>query len=318
MRVLVVGASGAIGTRLVPQLIARGHEVIGTYRTPTHIQRVGALGAEPIALDLLDAHAVRKAVLDTEPDAIVNQSTALSDVRFSRNLDRSFAQTNRLRREGTDALLAAAREAGVGGSSRRATPARGTRARAGGSRPRRIRSTPTPCRACARPKPPCGISTRRSPVPAGSRFATAVSTAPPTTGWSSRCASDSSRSWATEAASPPSSTSTTPRPRPCSRSSTTARRSTTSSMTSPLRARVAARSRGRARSQAATTFPGLARAAVRGRDRRHARNHGPRRLQRQGQVRARLDAALPELAAGLRRGVREADCGAGNAQGNPV
>jgi len=113
MRILVVGASGAIGTRLVPQLIARGHEVIGTYRTPTHIQRVGALGAEPIALDLLDAHAVRKAVLDTEPDAIVNQSTALSDVRFSRNLDRSFAQTNRLRREGTDALLAAAREAGV-------------------------------------------------------------------------------------------------------------------------------------------------------------------------------------------------------------
>lgn len=113
MRVLVVGASGAIGTRLVPQLIARGHEVIGTYRTPTHIQRVGALGAEPIALDLLDAHAVRKAVLDTEPDAIVNQATALSNVRFSRHLDRSFAQTNRLRREGTDALLAAARDAGV-------------------------------------------------------------------------------------------------------------------------------------------------------------------------------------------------------------
>ena len=64
-------------------------------------------------LDLLDARAVRKAVLDAEPDAIVHQATALADVRFSRNLDRSFAQTNRLRREGTDALLAAAREAGV-------------------------------------------------------------------------------------------------------------------------------------------------------------------------------------------------------------
>ncbi len=72
-----------------------------------------AFGAEPIALDLLDPRAVRKAVLETEPDAIVHQATALADVRFSRNLDRSFAQTNRLRSEGTDALLAAAREAGV-------------------------------------------------------------------------------------------------------------------------------------------------------------------------------------------------------------
>jgi nucleoside-diphosphate-sugar epimerase len=56
---------------------------------------------------------VRKAVLEAEPDAIVHQATALADVRFSKNLDRSFAQTNRLRREGTDALLAAALEAGV-------------------------------------------------------------------------------------------------------------------------------------------------------------------------------------------------------------
>ena len=113
MRVFVVGASGAIGTRLVPQLIDRGHEVIGTSRSPGNAERVWALGAEPVVLDLLDPRAVRKAVLEAEPDAIVNQATALADVRFSRNLDRSFAQTNRLRREGTDALLAAAREAGV-------------------------------------------------------------------------------------------------------------------------------------------------------------------------------------------------------------
>ena len=113
MRVFLVGASGAIGTRLVPQLIDRGHEVIGTARSPGGIERTAALGAKPIVLDLLDERAVRKAILETEPDAIVNQATALADVRFSRNLDRSFAQTNRLRREGTDTLLAAAREAGV-------------------------------------------------------------------------------------------------------------------------------------------------------------------------------------------------------------
>ncbi|MGH2994468.1 MAG: NAD-dependent epimerase/dehydratase family protein, partial [Solirubrobacterales bacterium] len=64
-------------------------------------------------LDLLDADAVRRAVLETAPDAIAHQATALANMRFSRNFDRGFARTNRLRTEGTDALLAAAREAGV-------------------------------------------------------------------------------------------------------------------------------------------------------------------------------------------------------------
>src|SRR5213078_2311733 len=113
MRVFVAGASGAIGTRLVPQLIDRGHEVIGTSRSPGNAEHVRALGAEPVALDLLDAEAVRKAVVETEADAIVHQATALADLRDFKHFDRSFAQTNRLRTEGTDALLAAAREAGV-------------------------------------------------------------------------------------------------------------------------------------------------------------------------------------------------------------
>jgi nucleoside-diphosphate-sugar epimerase len=113
MRVFVAGASGAIGSRLVPQLIDRGHEVIGTFKSAGNAERVRALGAEPIALDLLDPHAVRKAVLETEPEAIVHQATALADLRDFKHFDRSFAQTNRLRTEGTDALLAAAREPGV-------------------------------------------------------------------------------------------------------------------------------------------------------------------------------------------------------------
>jgi nucleoside-diphosphate-sugar epimerase len=113
MRVFVAGASGAIGTRLVPQLIDRGHEVIGTFKSPGNAERVRALGAQPIALDLLDPRAVRKAVLETEPDAIVHQATALADLQDFKHFDRGFAQTNRLRTEGTDALLAAAREADV-------------------------------------------------------------------------------------------------------------------------------------------------------------------------------------------------------------
>jgi 2-alkyl-3-oxoalkanoate reductase len=113
MRVMVVGASGAIGTRLVPQLTGRGHEVIGTFRSPGSAERVRALGAHPVALDLLDPGAVCRAVLETRPEAIIHQATALAGRGFSRKLDRTFAETNRLRTEGTDVLLAAAREAGT-------------------------------------------------------------------------------------------------------------------------------------------------------------------------------------------------------------
>ena len=114
MRVFVAGASGAIGARLVPQLIDRGHEVVGTARSPSKAQHLRSLGAEQIVLDLLDPRAVRKAVLDTKPDAIIHQATALTGLSDFKHFDQSFAPTNRLRTEGTDALLAAAREARVG------------------------------------------------------------------------------------------------------------------------------------------------------------------------------------------------------------
>ncbi len=114
MRVFVAGASGTIGTRLVPQLIEAGHQVVGTYRSSA--QQAGqltALGAEMIELDLLDPAAVRRAVLEIKPEAIVHQATALAGAKFGLKLDRTFAPTNRLRTEGTDALLDAARAAGV-------------------------------------------------------------------------------------------------------------------------------------------------------------------------------------------------------------
>jgi nucleoside-diphosphate-sugar epimerase len=113
MRVLVVGASGAIGTRLIPQLIERGHEVTGSCHSPGNTGRLRELGAEPVVLDALDAGAVRDAVAAARPDAIIYQATALANASFSLSLDRTFAPTNRLRTEGTDALLAAANEAGV-------------------------------------------------------------------------------------------------------------------------------------------------------------------------------------------------------------
>jgi nucleoside-diphosphate-sugar epimerase len=113
MRVFVAGASGWIGTALVPQLVEAGHEVVGTHTSPQKAERVRSLGAQPVILDLLAAGAVRDAVLESQPDAIVHQATAIANAKWGRSLDKTFAATNELRTKGTDALLAAAREAGV-------------------------------------------------------------------------------------------------------------------------------------------------------------------------------------------------------------
>jgi 2-alkyl-3-oxoalkanoate reductase len=113
MRIIVAGASGALGSRLVPQLIDAGHDVIGTHNSPASAELLRTLGAKPVLVDLLDASAVRKAVLENEPEGIVHQATALANVTFGRSLDKTFARTNELRTKGTDALLAAAQDAGV-------------------------------------------------------------------------------------------------------------------------------------------------------------------------------------------------------------
>ena len=114
MRVFVAGATGAIGSRLVPQLLERGHHVTGTSRSEEKAARLRALGAEAVELDLLDPRAVREAVEAARPDAIVHQATALAGLSDFKNFDRSFALTNRLRTEGMHALVAAARDSGVG------------------------------------------------------------------------------------------------------------------------------------------------------------------------------------------------------------
>jgi nucleoside-diphosphate-sugar epimerase len=113
MRVLVVGASGAIGTPLIRQLREQGHEVVGTSRSPSRADGLRALGAEPAVLDALDPAACQTVVAAAGADAIIYQATALASGGFTRKLDRGFAQTNRLRTEGTDNLLAAAQAAGI-------------------------------------------------------------------------------------------------------------------------------------------------------------------------------------------------------------
>lgn len=117
MRVFVAGGTGVIGQRLVPQLVARGHQVTATTTRAGKLGLLEQLGAEGIVLDGLDAAAVGEAVAAARPDAIVNQMTGLSEAHAGkpnlRRADRFFAATNRLRSEGIDHLLAAAEATGV-------------------------------------------------------------------------------------------------------------------------------------------------------------------------------------------------------------
>ena len=113
MRVFVTGATGALGRHLVPGLVAAGHEVTATTRTPGKVAQLRAAGAEPVVVDGLDREAVIAAVRTAAPEVIVHQMTALAGLRSLRNPDKAFAATNELRTRGTDNLLAAAARAGT-------------------------------------------------------------------------------------------------------------------------------------------------------------------------------------------------------------
>jgi nucleoside-diphosphate-sugar epimerase len=113
MKVLVAGATGALGRQLVPKLAARDHEVFGMTRSESKRDVVRRMGATPVVADALDPDSVANAVAESDPEVIVHQLTALASSIDMRHFDRDFELTNRLRIEGTDHLLAAGRAIGV-------------------------------------------------------------------------------------------------------------------------------------------------------------------------------------------------------------
>jgi nucleoside-diphosphate-sugar epimerase len=117
MRVLVAGATGAIGRPLVPLLSTAGHEVIGLTRSAEKAEALRLTGAEAVVADALDAAAVERAVADAAPDVVVHQLTALPDDYEPRALAKAYPRTSRLRREVDDAAAAtvAAVEGGATG-----------------------------------------------------------------------------------------------------------------------------------------------------------------------------------------------------------
>ena len=112
MKVFLAGATGAIGKRLTPMLVAAGHSVTGTTRYPNKADAIRATGAMPAIVNALNEVEVLEAVQRAKPDVIVHELTAIPASFNLRRFDEEFAQTNRLRTEGTDNLIAAARKVG--------------------------------------------------------------------------------------------------------------------------------------------------------------------------------------------------------------
>ncbi len=113
MKVFLAGAGGAMGRQVIPRLVADGHEVVGMTRSEAKRDLVRSLGANPVVADALDADEVARVVGEAEPETILHELTSLPGNLEPRRFDRDFAATNRLRTEGVDNLLAAARATGA-------------------------------------------------------------------------------------------------------------------------------------------------------------------------------------------------------------
>jgi nucleoside-diphosphate-sugar epimerase len=113
MRIFVAGATGTVGSRLVPLLQSAGHSVVGLTRTPAKADAIRRAGAEAAVADAMNRAATVAAVAAAKPDVIVHEMTALSAANDLRKFSRSFAATNRLRTEGLNNLLAGAKQAGT-------------------------------------------------------------------------------------------------------------------------------------------------------------------------------------------------------------
>jgi len=113
MMVFVAGASGAIGRRLLPQLVAAGHEVTAITRSEEKLEPIESMGARAVVCDVFDAAWLRQAVADSGAEAVIHQLTDLPQRVRPRRLKRYYAANDRVRQESTANLLDAAQRAGV-------------------------------------------------------------------------------------------------------------------------------------------------------------------------------------------------------------
>ena len=113
MRIFLAGASGAIGRRLTPLLLAAGHTVVGTTRSAEKATELQARGVEPVVVDVFDADSLLEFVAWARPDVIIHQLTDLPQSFDPARLQDALVRNSRLRVEGTANLVAAALAVGA-------------------------------------------------------------------------------------------------------------------------------------------------------------------------------------------------------------
>jgi 2-alkyl-3-oxoalkanoate reductase len=114
LRVFVAGGSGVVGRALIPKLVDKGYDVTAMTRTPGKADAIRDLGATPILCNVFDQPNLMRVVVEAKPEVVINQLTELPKRGLQpKKLDEYYARNDRVRREGTDNLLAAARASGV-------------------------------------------------------------------------------------------------------------------------------------------------------------------------------------------------------------
>lgn len=113
MKIFLAGAGGVIGRRLVPLLVAAGHEVVGTTRAPDKAAAIATLGVTPVVVDVFDAAALMRAVRSAAPQLVMHQLTDLPAAPGTPGYEPGLDRNAKLRIEGTRNLVAAAKAAGV-------------------------------------------------------------------------------------------------------------------------------------------------------------------------------------------------------------
>lgn len=113
MKIFIAGATGVIGRHLLPRLTEAGHEVTAITRSQTHVEQIRNDGARPIVCDVFDRDKLKQAVAAAEPEIVIHQLTNLPQRIDPRRIEQALAQTNKLRTEGTQILMDAAKSVGA-------------------------------------------------------------------------------------------------------------------------------------------------------------------------------------------------------------
>ncbi|UDL88535.1 NAD(P)-dependent oxidoreductase [Mesorhizobium sp. PAMC28654] len=112
-RIFLAGASGAVGRRLIPQLLKAGHQVTGTTRLAAKAEQLRVLGVEPLVIDVFDANALLRAMASSKPDIVIHQLTDLPAGLDPSRMGEAIVRNASIRDEGTHNLVKAAIAAGA-------------------------------------------------------------------------------------------------------------------------------------------------------------------------------------------------------------